>query len=126
MLACEQSNKQDKTPLITKAQAQGHAVDNVLVTRRPQDFMFSQAAHTDSGFCQGFVLSAFEKGNAFKADLSEADIVQQAQTAQTRYENAFRFHDVDAKKTLYQQSGFQLGQAKHFKTPTDLISHIQS
>lgn len=121
-----QQNKQDKSALVQDVQAQGHTVNHLLVTRRPQDFMFSQAKYTDSGFCQGFVMSALQDDTVFKSNIDEAAVTQKAKTAQHSYEGAFRFSGTDPKSHLYQQNGFQLGQPKNFSQTSGLIQHIQT
>lgn len=121
-----QPYKQDKSAIIEGVKAQGHAVKHLLVTRRPQDFMFSQARYTSSGFCQGFVMSAFTDDMVFKGKIDETAVTQKAESAQHSYEGAFRFSGTDPKSHLYQQNGFQLGQSKNFSQTSGLIQHIQT
>ncbi len=118
--------KQDKSNVIAKVNAQGFSVDDVLVTRRPGDIMFSQAAYTQSGFCQGFVLAVFKHHDAFKPTLNMQTLIQQAQTAQQGYESAFYQRVLTPKASLYRQNGFSLRPSKNMSSPQALIQHLKS
>jgi len=119
--------KQDKKPIFLQVLAQGHSVEHLLVTRRPQDFMFSHAAHAKFGFCQGFVGVILQKQQTFDFNLSAKTVAKQAVLAQQFLESLYLQGNLDDKGTFYQSMGYQCHRdSRRFSCPEQLIEYLKT